>query len=45
MYDRNHWSRNTGKGKSIKKSELTQMIFLYGFLITMIMAFILVVVR
>jgi hypothetical protein len=45
MYDKNNWSRNTGKNKKIKKSELTQTIFLYAFLIAMAIAFILVVIK
>ena len=45
MYDKNNWGRNAGKGKSIKKSEFTQMIFLYAFFIVMAIAFTLVVIR
>ena len=45
MYDRDNWGRNTGKGKNIKKSEFVQVIFLYAFLITMAIAFTLVVIR
>jgi len=45
MYDRNNWSRNTGKGKNIKKSEFAQMMFLYAFFIAMAIAITLVVIR
>jgi hypothetical protein len=45
MYDRDNWSRNAGKGKNIKKSEFSQMLFLYAFFIAMAIAFTLVVIR
>ena len=45
MYDKDNWSRNTGKGKNTKKSEFTHMIFLYAFFIAMAIAFTLIIIR